>query len=117
MSLNNVIFIDNLPKLDLHGLDRDSARMYIEDFIRDNIIMKNEIVVIVHGIGGGVLKEVTHSCLAKNKNVVDFKIFYYNQGCTIVQLKIWQLLHFVILYASQMKKEAKSLIKTRLKRV
>ncbi len=88
MSLNNVVFIDNLPKLDLHGLDRDCARLYIEDFIKDNIIMKNEIIVIVHGIGEGILKETTHNYLNKNKNIVDFKTFYYNSGCTLVQLKI-----------------------------
>ena len=36
MTINEVIFIDSLPKLDLHGYDRDSARVAINDFIKDN---------------------------------------------------------------------------------
>ncbi|MDD2181119.1 MAG: Smr/MutS family protein [Bacilli bacterium] len=88
MDLNNVIYIDSFPKLDLHGLDRDCARLYINDFINDNLKLKNEIVVIVHGIGRGILKETTHSYLTNNKNIIDFKTFYYNSGCTIVKIKI-----------------------------
>ncbi|NLM63176.1 MAG: Smr/MutS family protein [Mollicutes bacterium] len=86
--LDEVIFVDNLPKLDLHGLDRNAARMYINDFIKDNIIMKNEFVLIVYGNGEGVLREVTHKCLSQNNHVIDHKILYYNSGCTLVQLKI-----------------------------
>lgn len=88
MSLNNVIFIDSYPKLDLHGLDRDSARMYINDFINDNIKMHNEIIVIVHGIGSGILKKTTHLTLKTNKSVIEFKTFYHNHGCTLVSLKL-----------------------------
>ena len=29
--LNSVIFIDNLPRLDLHGFDRDTAILYKND--------------------------------------------------------------------------------------
>ena len=39
----------NLPSLDLHGLDRDYARILINDFIRDNHKMKNYKVIIIHG--------------------------------------------------------------------
>ena len=46
MKLNDVIFIDNLPKLDLHGLDRDTARVKIKEFINDQFIMKNNLFVI-----------------------------------------------------------------------
>lgn len=88
MNLNSVIYIDSFPKLDLHGIDREAAKLYIKDFINDNIKMQNEIIVIVHGIGTGILKETTKVCLTNNKYVNDFKTFYYNQGCTIVQLKI-----------------------------
>lgn len=96
MNLNDIIFIDQFPKLDLHGLDRDCAKLYIKDFINDNIKMKNEIIVIVHGVGQGILKETTHRYLTNNKHIIDFKTFYYNQGCTIVQLKIWQLVQNMI---------------------
>ena len=86
--LNEVIFLDNLPSLDLHGYDRDTASVMINDFILDNVKMKNEIIVIVHGIGSGIIRETTHKTLKKNPLVIDYKTFYHNNGCTIVQIKI-----------------------------
>ena len=88
MKLDNIIFIDNLPKIDLHGLDRETARVYINDFIKDNIKLKNEIFLIIHGLGSGILKNTTKEVLTKNKNVIGFKTYYYNNGCTIVQIRI-----------------------------
>ncbi len=87
-TLDNVIFIDDLPKLDLHGLDRDAAKLYIREFINDNKKMKNDIIVIVHGIGQGILKKATHDYLRIDKNVLIFQTYYNNVGCTIVRLKI-----------------------------
>ena len=55
MNLDDVIFNSNLPTLDLHAFDRDTARVKILEFINDNLILKNEIICIVHGIGSGVL--------------------------------------------------------------
>mgnify|MGYP003510477446 CR=1 FL=1 len=37
MKLDNIIFYDNLPTLDLHGYDRKTAIVAIYDFINDNI--------------------------------------------------------------------------------
>lgn len=88
MEIDNIVFIDRLPKLDLHGYDRETGRVAVMDFIRDNIKMKNEFINIVHGIGNGVLKSMVHEELRKNKNVIDFKTYYYNQGCTIVKIRI-----------------------------
>lgn len=88
MTLNDVIFIDNLPSIDLHGFDRMTARMMINDFIRENMHLKQNIFVIVHGIGSGVLYHETHDALRKNKNVIDYKTYYYNNGCTIVEIKV-----------------------------
>ena len=45
MKLDKVVFINNLPTLDLHGYDRQTAVVAISDFIRDNIKLKNEILV------------------------------------------------------------------------
>ena len=86
MKLDNIIFIDNLPKLDLHGYDRETARVAINDFINDNYKIKNEFVNIIHGVGSGIIKTTTHETLRKNKKVIDFKTYYYNNGCTIVQI-------------------------------
>lgn len=88
MNLNNLIFIDNLPSLDLHGFDRDSARVAINDFINDNIRMHNRYVVIIHGIGSGILKETTRLVLKKNKSVIEFKIHPFNIGCTVVNIDL-----------------------------
>ena len=68
MNLEDVIFTDNLPTIDLHGFDRDYARVKINEFINDNRKMKNSIIVIVHGIGSG--------------------LFYNNVGMTLVKINI-----------------------------
>ena len=44
MELSEVIFVESLPKLDLHGYDRETATVAINDFINDNIKMGNEII-------------------------------------------------------------------------
>ena len=87
MNLNSILFLDRFPTLDLHGYDRETARVAINDFIRDNVHMQNEVCLIVHGIGSGVLRKTTHEVLKKNRNVLQYQIHYFNQGLTIVQLK------------------------------
>lgn len=88
MNLNDIIFIDNLPTLDLHGFDRQTAKVAIDDFINDNIKMKNNFIVIIHGIGSGVLKETTQKTLAINKKVVEYKIYPFNVGCTVAKVDL-----------------------------
>ncbi|MCI9233573.1 MAG: Smr/MutS family protein [Bacilli bacterium] len=88
MTLNNVVFIDQYPKLDLHGYDRETARVAILDFIQENKKLKQEIFVIVHGVGSGILRETTKQILSKNKLVLEFKTYYYNSGCTIVRISL-----------------------------
>ena len=78
----------NLPTLDLHGFDRDYARIKVLEFINDNIILKNDIIVIVHGIGNGILKAEVHKMLKRSKKVLDYKLFYNNNGLTIVKLRL-----------------------------
>ncbi|MDD3341443.1 MAG: Smr/MutS family protein [Bacilli bacterium] len=88
MTLNSLIFIGHLPTLDLHGMDRDTARFYIGEFIKENGKLKNPFFVIVHGIGTGVLKRETLLVLKENRMVLDFKIAPFNDGCTLVQIKV-----------------------------
>ena len=88
MELKDIIFTDSLPKIDLHGLDRETARVYVNDFIKDNLKLKNEIFIIVHGIGNGILKQEVHKTLSKNKYVVEYKTLYNNNGSTIVRINI-----------------------------
>lgn len=82
------IFLNRYPQIDLHGLDRDSARMVTNDFVMENVILKNEMIVIIHGIGTGIVKNAVHEALRVNKSVLEFKTDNFNSGCTVVRLKI-----------------------------
>ena len=82
------IFLDILPKIDLHGYDMESARVATNDFVEESIKMGNSKVVIIHGIGEGKVKKSVHDTLSKNKNVITYKIDNTNIGCTIVEIKI-----------------------------
>ena len=88
MELKEVIFVDNLPRIDLHALDRDTARVKVLEFIKDNKSVKNDVICIVHGIGSGILREEVHNTLKRNRDVIEYKLFYNNIGCTIVKIKI-----------------------------
>ena len=63
MNLSEVIFTDNLPTLDLHGYDRDSARVKLLEFINDKV-------------------------LSHSKKVIEYKLFYRNNGMTIAKIDI-----------------------------
>ena len=82
---------NNLPQLDLHGDDRDYARIKINEFIEDNYKMKQEKVLIIHGIGTGIIRKTTHETLKKNKRVDSYKTDYFNSGTTVVIIKknVW----------------------------
>ena len=67
MKLNEIIFIDSLPTLDLHGFDRDYAVVKIKEFINDNYIMGNTNIVFIHGIGGGIIRKTVNDVLKRNK--------------------------------------------------
>jgi len=77
----------NLPHLDLHGYDREYAKIVINDFILDNYKMKNYKVIIVHGIGSGILKRTTQETLKRNRYVEEYKIDNFNDGQTIIKIK------------------------------
>ncbi len=81
------IFLDRYPKIDLHGYDRDSARLIVNDFIDENVILGNETIVIIHGIGTGIIKREVHDTLRVNKHVLTYKTDNFNSGCTVVKLK------------------------------
>ena len=82
------MFYNNIPSIDLHGETRDSARVLVMEFINDNIKLKNEKVLIIHGIGSGTLKNEVHKNLKINKKVKSYKLDNFNSGCTVVELNI-----------------------------
>ncbi len=77
----------NLPTLDLHGIDREYAKILINDFIYDNYKIKNKKVIIIHGNGQGIIKNTTQVTLKTNKYVEEYKIDNFNTGQTIVKIK------------------------------
>ena len=80
------IFLSRYPKIDLHGYDRDSARMMVNDFIRDNYEMGMDTIIIIHGKGLGILRKEVHEALRVNKLVLEYKSDNFNDGCTIVRI-------------------------------
>ena len=80
--------INNYPSIDLHGEYKESALILVKEFIEDNILLKNEFIVIIHGIGSDILRKSIHEYLKKDKNVVSYKQDFFNMGSTIVKLKI-----------------------------
>lgn len=77
----------NTPVIDLHGEASDIARVLINDFIYDNFRLRKKEVIIIHGIGTGILKKVTHQELAKSPYILEYKIDFDNIGCTVAKLK------------------------------
>ncbi len=76
------------PKLDLHGEYTTTAYTVIHEFIKDNIKLKNEFIVLIHGKGTGKLKKEVHYILDHEKKVLSYQLDPYNLGQTIVHLKI-----------------------------
>ena len=77
----------NIPSLDLHGETVDTARILINEFITDNIILGNYKLLIIHGIGKGIIKKETHRVLKSDKRVEKFYVDFFNIGSTIVEIK------------------------------
>ena len=78
------------PELDLRGMDALEASAVLELFI-DNAYMANlQTVRIIHGKGTGVLRQMVHDELRKNKRVKQFRLGVYGEGetgVTIAELK------------------------------
>ncbi len=82
-----MMLYSNLPTLDLHGYDRDYARILILEFLEDQHRMKNKRIIIIHGIGTGILRKMTQNTLKKHPYVLEYKIDNFNDGMTVVTLK------------------------------
>ena len=76
-----------LPTLDLHGLNSFEAEVKINEFISDNVKLKNYSCCIIHGKGMGILRKVTYNLLKKDKRVITYKQDNMNDGMTIIELK------------------------------
>lgn len=85
--IDNYMLYQNLPTLDLHGEDRIGAIIKTKEFINDNKKLKNKLIVVIHGIGQGILKNEIHKYLKNDKNVLKYHLDTFNKGTTIIELK------------------------------
>ena len=83
-----VIVTQNTPVLDLHGEIESMVEVLVLEFINDNIKMKKDVVLIIHGKSTNILTREVHRVLKENKNVKVFKLDNWNLGQTIVELNI-----------------------------
>ncbi len=74
-----------LPTLDLHSEDRVNAIIKVNEFINDNIKLKNKRIIIIHGKGTGILKNEVHEYLKRDKRISNYYLDI-NVGQTIVEL-------------------------------
>lgn len=81
-------FLNILPSLDVHGHTRETVIYPVSDFINDNIKLKNDKILIIHGIGEGILSKEIKRVFNKDKRVKRLYISDENPGCTIIELKI-----------------------------
>lgn len=89
--MNKIIrdpFTCNLPHLDIHGETSMTCVAVINSFLKDNLKLKRNKVIIVHGKGQGILRKTTHQLLKSNKKVIKYYIDGLNDGQTIVELDI-----------------------------
>lgn len=84
--IDNYMLFKDLPTIDLHGEDRITAVLKTKEFIKDNIKLKNKLIVVIHGIGKNILKTEIHKYLKTDKNVKAFRLNIYNRGMTIIEL-------------------------------
>ena len=80
-------FTELLPKLDVHGMDRDYTIIKLKEFIDDSIKLHHYHICIIHGRGTGILKNSIHEYLRKDKRVESFNVSIPNIGQTEIYLK------------------------------
>ena len=64
-----------------------TSLILVNEFINDNIKLKNRKIVFIHGKGAGILKKVIHEYLKNDKRVLEYKTDNLNDGVTIVTLR------------------------------
>lgn len=75
------------PKLDLHGEVSAMVEVLVNIFIKEQVLLNNLKVIIIHGKSSRILKDTVHDVLKSNANVISYKQDNWNLGQTIVTLK------------------------------
>lgn len=81
------MYLSSIRSVDLHGMDRITARITVDEFINDLIRLKETEGVIVHGIGTGILRREVGEYLRHDKRILEYKLDFMNPGCTVIKLK------------------------------
>lgn len=79
-------FIKILPQLDVHGFTADTVMTVVNDFINDNLKLRNYKICVIHGNGYGILRKTIHTSLKRDKRVSKYYLYNFNIGCTIIEL-------------------------------
>ena len=73
--------------MDLHGEITSMVEVLVNDFINDNYLLNNEVLVIIHGKSTNILTKEVHRVLKKNKIVKIYYVNNWNLGETIVEIE------------------------------
>lgn len=79
-------FTTLLPSLNLHGETKDIAIVLLKDFIKDNVTLHNNKIVVIHGRSGNILLKAISDYLKTDKRVKKYYVDAYNNGQTIIEL-------------------------------
>ncbi len=81
------ILTSKTPQLDLHGEIVNMVNALVNEFIKDNYLMGNNLVRIIHGKSTNTLKNEVHFVLKSNPYIIRYKLNNFNIGETIVIIK------------------------------
>ncbi len=81
------MYLSSIRSVDLHGMDRITARITVDEFITDLIRLKETKGVIIHGVGSGILRKEVAMYLKHDKRVKEYKLDFMNHGCTVITLE------------------------------
>ena len=79
--------IDFGNELDLHHFHPKDTKIVVEEFIRQAVAKRLEVIRIIHGRGRSVKKREIYKYLENHKNVMTFKDDGSNWGSTVIRLK------------------------------
>ena len=80
------MYLSSIRNVDLHGIDRITAIITVDEFINDLIRLKEAKGVIIHGVGTGILRREVSNYLKYDKRIKEYKLDFMNPGCTVILL-------------------------------
>lgn len=80
------MYLSSIRNVDLHGMDRITAIITVDEFINDLIRLKEAKGVIIHGVGTGILRREVSNYLKYDKRIKEYKLDFMNPGCTVILL-------------------------------